>query len=527
MIIWRLTTMDLHELLRRLRAGESRNAIVRALHVSPHTVAKYQRWAEAQHLLSGPLPDLTTLEALRLQTLGASRPQRHPNESSLEPYRTEISELLERGRETMTIWRLLKQQHQAQFTASPSAVYRLVQAIRRAQPPTVTLRLETEPGAVGQVDFGFIGYLRDDHTGELRKAWIFVLVLAWSRPQYAEIVFDQKLPTWQLCHQHAFEFLGGVPYRIVLDNLKAAIIKAYTRDEEPTVQQAYRECAEHYGFLIDPCLPRKPQHKGNVERGGVGYLKQAFVPLLPDGATLSEANRRLRSWLLTEAGLRVHGTTRELPLSRFEATERAALLPLPTTAYDPAEWKHCLLHRDGHVTFARAYYSAPFRYVGQTLWVRASAREIRLFSSEFVLIATHSRATQPGQRSTQPDHLPAHLAEALTLNRVTCPVRAAAIGPSTQQVVVDLLASKPLDRFRTAVRILHLADRFTPARLEAACALGLAHGDVNLCTLKRMLEAGLEAAIPIALPTPVAEALIFARPPEELAAAIVGGASWN
>ena len=527
MIIWRLTTMDLHELLRRLRAGESRNAIVRTMHVSPHTVAKYHRWAETQQLLSGPLPDLTTLEALRLQTLGAPRPQRHPNESSLEPYRTEISELLERGRETMTIWRLLKQQHQAQFTASPSAVYRLVQGIRRAQPPTVTLRLETEPGEVGQVDFGFIGYVRDDQTGELRKAWIFVLVLAWSRHQYAEIVFDQTLPTWLLCHQHAFEFLGGVPHRIVLDNLKAAIIKAYTRDEEPTVQQAYRECAEHYGFLIDPCLPRKPQHKGKVERGGVGYLKQAFVPLLPDGTTRAEANRRLRSWLLTEAGLRIHGTTRELPLRRFEATERAALLPLPSAAYDPAEWKHCLLHRDGHVTFEHAYYSAPFRYVGQRLWVRASLREIRLFSSEFVLIATHPRATQPGHRTTQPDHLPAHLAEALTLNRVTCPVRAAAIGASAQQVVADLLASKPLDRFRTAVRVLHLADRFTPARLEAACALGLAHGDVTLCTLKRILEAGLEAAIPIALPSPMAEALIFARPPEELAAAIMGGEAWN
>jgi hypothetical protein len=186
-----------------------------------------------------------------------------------------------------------------------------------------------------------------------------------------------------------------------------------------------------------------------------------------------------------------------------------------------------VLHRDGHVTFERSYYSAPFRYVGQALWVRASAREIRLFSSDFVLIATHSRAVQAGQRSTQPDHLPAHLAEALTLNRLTCPVRAAAIGPSTQQVVADLLASRPLDRFRTAVRILHLADRFTPARLEAACALGLAYGDVNLGTLKRILEAGLEAAIPITLPTLPAEALVFARPPEELAAAITGGATWN
>ena len=524
---WRLTTMDLHELLRRLRAGESQNAIVRAMHVSPHTVTKYHRWAQAQGLLSGPLPDLTALEALRIQTLDPNRAQRHPNESSIEPYRAEVIALLDQGKKAMTIWRLLRGRHPQDFSASSSAIYRLVQAIRREHPPAVTLRIETAPGEVGQVDFGFIGYLRDDQTGELRKAWLFTLVLAWSRHQYAEIVFDQKLPTWLLCHQHAFEFLGGVPHRIVLDNLKAAIIKAYTRNEEPTVQQAYRECAEHYGFLIDPCLPRKPQHKGKVERGGVGYLKQAFVPLLPEGATRREANRQLRSWLLTEAGLRVHGTTRELPLRRFEATERAALLPLPTAAYDPAEWKQGVLHRDCHVTFERSYYSAPTRYVGQTLWVRAGLREIRLFSSDFTLIATHPRAPQAGQRFTQPDHLPAHLAEALKLTRATCPAYAAAIGPATQQVIQDLLASKPLDRFRTAVRILHLADRFTPTRLEAACALGLAHGDVQLGTLKRMLEAGLDAAIPITLSTPSAELLVFARSPEELAVAITGGATWN
>ncbi len=161
------------------------------------------------------------------------------------------------------------------------------------------------------------------------------------------------------------------------------------------------------------------------------------------------------------------------------------------------------------------------------MWLRAGLREIRLFSSDFTLIATHPRATQPGQRFTQPDHLPAHLAEALTLNRGTCQARAAAIGPATQHVVQDLLDSKPVDRFRTAVRILHLADRFTPARLEAACALGLASGDVSLRTLKGMLEAGLDTALPIALPAPSAEALLFARPPEELADAIAGGATWN
>jgi len=528
MNVWRLTTMNLHELLRRLRAGESRNAIARAMHVSPNTVKDYRRWAEAQQLLSEPLPDLTTLEARRAQTFRADRAPRHPNESSLEGYRAEVTELLTHGRKPLSIWRILKGRYPAPFSASPSAVYRLVRSVRASQPPEVTLRIETAPGEVAQVDFGYLGALRDDLTGELRKGWVFVMPLAWSRHMYAEIVFDQKLPTWLVCHQHAFEFFGGVPQRVVLDNLKAAVIRAYTREDDPEVQQAYRECAEHYGFLIDPCLPRKPQHKGKVERGGVGYIQQAFLPLLPEGVRLSEANHLLRQWLMTEAGLRVHGTTHERPLTRFEQTERAALLPLPTSAYDPAVWKRCMLHRDGHVTFEKAYYSAPCRLIGQSLWLRAGLREIRLFSEGFQLVATHPRARQPGQRFTQPDHLPAHLAHALTLTRHTCHAQAEAIGPATHHVISELLASRPVDRFRTALRVLRLADQFTPARLEATCALGLAHGETSFRTLKRILHEGLDASLPFPLSTPsVAEPLVFARRPEEWAEAIWGGAAWN
>jgi transposase len=217
----------------------------------------------------------------------------------------------------------------------------MANSIRQSQPPPVVMRIETPPGEVAQVDpsassgqvFGYIGYLIDPQTGQPRKAWAFVMVLGYSRHQYAEFVFDQSIPTWLVCHRHAlrqaqgrlFEFFNGVPKRIVLDNLKAAIIKAYTRDEDPEVQQAYRECAEHYGFLIDPCLPRKPQHKGKVERGGVGYLQQAFLPLLPAEATLPQANRLARDWCLNTAGLRIHGTTRETPLSRFAETVSAKL----------------------------------------------------------------------------------------------------------------------------------------------------------------------------------------------------------
>jgi hypothetical protein len=389
------------------------------------------------------------------------------------------------------------------------------------------VRVETPPGEVAQVDFGYVGLLWDPQTNRLRKAWAFVMVLGYSRHMYAEFVFDQTIATWLLCHQHSFEFFGGVPQRVVLDNLKAAIIKAYSLDQDVEVQRSYRECAEHYHFLIDPCLPRKPQHKGKVERGGVGYLQQSMWPLVAPNTALPEANRQLRQWLLTTAGLRVHGTTREVPLTRFEQTERAALQPLPGAAYDPAVWKACTLYRDSYVTFEKAYYSAPWRFIGQTLWVRAGLKEVRLLTAQFELIATHPRAIHPGERHTHLDHFPPEKAEAMTLNRTTCQAQADAIGPATSQVVTELLASRPIDRFRIAVRVLHLAQTYTAVRLEAACQSGLTHGDASFCTLKRLLRDGLESSPLLQPPAAATETLVYARSPEELAQAILGGAAWN
>ena len=344
---------------------------------------------------------------------------------------------------------------------------------------------------------------------------------------YVEFVFDQKIPTWLLCHQHAFEFFGGVPQRVVLDNLKAAIVQAYTRDHDPEVVRAYAECAEHYGFLIDPCLPKKPQHKGKVERGGVGYVKQSFIPLLPPNSALADANRRIQSWLLGRAGLRDHGTTHEAPLDRFARVERTLLGPLPTQAYDPAVWKQVKLHRDGHVVFEKAYYSAPGERVGQRLWLRAGLREIRLFSEEFELLVTHRRATQPGERLTKLDHFPPEQVEYLTTTRATCQARAEAIGVATAQVIAELLASRPLDRTRTAIRILKLAATYSPARLETACARGLTFGDARHVTLKHILEQRLDELVLPPLLTAPPESLQFARPAAELTATILGGAAWN
>ncbi len=520
----RLNTMDLHALVRRLRTNKSDNNIAKAMHLDRRTVAKYRAWATTQHLLEGALPDLATLHALAQATLEPSAPPAQ-NQSSVEAYADQIRALLEQGLGPYLIYQKLCEQ--PGFTASRAAVWRMVQKVRPPQTPKVVLRLETPPGEVAQVDFGEVTPLLDPELGATRRTYCFVMVLAWSRHMYVEFVFDQKIATWLLCHQHAFEFFGAVPQRIVLDNLKAAIIKAYSRDRDAEVVRAYAECAEHYGFLIDPCLPKKPEHKGKVERGGVGYVKQSFMPLLPALTPLSDANRRMHAWLFGRAGLREHGTTHEAPLDRFARVERAALLPLPSQPYDPAVWKQVKLHRDGHVVFEKAFYSAPGEYVGQQLWLRAGLREIRLFSAQFELLVTHRRATQPGQRLTKLDHFPPEQVEYLNTTRATCQAKAEEIGVATAQVIAELLTSRPVDRRRTAIRVLKLAETYTPARLEATCARGLAFGDVRYLTLKHILEQKLdELVLPPHLTAP-SESLQFARPPAELTQMILGGVEWN
>jgi hypothetical protein len=387
----------------------------------------------------------------------------------------------------------------------------------------VTVRVERAPGTEAQVDFGYAGYLLDDATGQRRRAWAFVMTLAYSRHQYVEFAWDQGLPTWIALHRHAFTFFGGVPQRVVLDNLKAGVARACFDD--PQIQATYRECAEHYGFLVAPCAPRTPEHKGKVEQGGVHYVKRNFLGgRLP--TTLARANADVRAWCETTAGRRRHGTTKEAPLDRFAAVERAQLLPLPPEPYDLAIWKEVTLHRDCHVVFEQAFYSAPFRLVGQRLRVRGGSREVRLYTADYQLVATHARAPRPGTRQTHPDHLPAEKLPQLLWTRELCRTLAAEVGPATTAVVQQLLADPVVDRHSRAVRILRLREMVGDARLEAACARALRYDDLTYATIKRILAQGLEtAATP--LPPVVAPARTFVRTATELLGHLFGGATWN
>ena len=437
----------------------------------------------------------------------------------MEPYEGVVEKLIKEGVETAAICERLKERG---YEGSYWSVYRFVRG-KKGGVKQVTVRVEREPGEEAQVEFGYAGKMIEPETGKQRRAWAFVMTLSWSRHQYVEFVFDQKVETWLCCHRNAFNFFGGVPQRVVIDNLKAAIVKALADD--PEVQTSYRECALHYGFLIGPCRVRTPEHKGKVEQGGVHYVKRNFLGGR-DVGSIHQANREVLDWCRTTAGQRRHGTTKEPPWQRFEEVEQGRLQALPATAYDVAIWKQLKLGRDCYIEFEGSYYSAPYRLVGQKLRVCGGIQQVRIFDQAYRLQATHERAKQAGTRSTHRDHLPPEKVRGLYLSREECLQEAKQIGTATQQVVEYLLSDPVLDRLPTVGRLLKLRQSYGVERLEAGCARALVFDDPSYKTVKGILKKGLEqtSSLPAAYS---GEARIFVRPLSELLGTFLGGIGWN
>jgi transposase len=488
------------QILLRMRQGDSDREIARDRLMGRRKCAKVRAAAERRGWLDEATP-LPGNEELATAFVPAARPSSCT--STLERWREQITRWIAAGVQGTTIHAALVRLHG--YTGSYSAVRRFLAAHAAAQPPQATMRLDFAPGEAAQVDFGAGPIVPHPHTGEVLRTWIFVMTLCFSRHQYAEVVLDQTIATWLGCHRRAFEWFGGTPQRVIIDNPKCAITRACATD--PAVQRAYAECADGYGFKISPCPPRDPQKKGIVE-AGVKYIKRSFVPLR-EFRDLTDANRQLRQWILGEAGNRCHGTTREAPLTRFVEREQAFLQALPAVAPELAEWAQVSVHQDGHVQFERVLYSVPFRLIGQRLWLEAKGALVRLYQAH-QLVATHPRERLPGARMTQTDHLPPSGLAWSLVGPQQCLATAERIGPACRRLVEQLFADRVLDKLRAAQGVVRLAKTYGETRLEAACARALEHADPRYRTVKTILARGLEQPA-LAPAEPVADSDLYAR----------------
>jgi hypothetical protein len=375
----------------------------------------------------------------------------------------------------------------------------------------VFIRVHSEPGEDMQVDFGTVGQLYDPVTKRVRTAYVFVATLGYSRHQYAELVFDQKTVTWIGLHKRTFAYFGGVPQRVIPDNLKAAVLQVLVHD--PILGDAYRRMALHYGFLISPTIPHTPRHKGKVE-SGVHYIKRNFWAG-QEFVDIQVGNAHLRDWILNTAGVRKHGTTSEAPLHLFHAIEKAQLQPLPVQPFQLMNIHLVKVHPDCHVVISGSFYSVPFEYVGQELAAHVSESFVEIYKGQD-LVTSHPRSTRSGQWHTRVEDYPPAKAAYLIHTPDYCKELAARIGPSTQRVVEQLLADRPLDRLRSVQAILRLEERVGSKRLEAACARAAYFGDVRYRQIKLILNAALDREpLPETQPAQPALSHAFARSGEE------------
>lgn len=476
-----VTMYKLQNIIEDLLANVSKKRIARVRRIARNTVKKYEKIL-IKILIQNP-EIRNNIYKIMDEFRKIREEERYSENFGWLVKNNEMVELL--ASECNNYVRLIEVLREKGFSGSYASLLRYItKNIANSEKPIC--RIETTAGEIAQVDFGYAGRIFDEEKQELVKAYIFVMVLCYSRDAYYEIVKSQDIENWCNCHIHAFEHFGGVPKVIIPDNLKSAIIKASFCD--PLANKSYADLAKHYGFQIDPCLPGTPEHKGKVE-AGVKYVKNNFIPLRTF-ADFHDANNQLQDWNENIARQRIHGTTRRKPIELFTMYEKKALQPLEVSRFEIPVWKSLKVYRDIHIQFDKAYYSVPHELRGKYVSARKTASQVTIFY-ENKLVAAHSPA-KPGKRRTNEDHYPPNARKYMQYDSDYCLKKAREIGNNVFAVVQNMLNEEVIRNLRSAQNIIRMEKKYSRIRVDAACKRAVFFGNYSYGGIKNILEKELD-----------------------------------
>jgi transposase len=478
-----------HSILTLAGNGWSNRRIARELGINRETVGKYLLLARPKPAISTPgsEPDPNSKPAIPIpgsEPVSDSKPaistagSTAGRQSLCLPLSPQIEAAVAVGLSAQRIYQDLVCDNG--FTGSYQAVKRFVRHLRETQ-PIPFVRMEVEPGAEAQVDFGQGAWVVVD--GKRKRPHLFRVVLSHSRKGYTEVVWRQTTENFIRCLENSFRHFGGVPKTTVIDNLRAAVTRADWYD--PEINPKVAEFCRHYGTVIMPTRPAMPRHKGKVE-AGVKYSQNNAVKGR-SFTSLAEQNLFLSDWERTVADTRIHGTTRQQVIKVFNEVERSKLLPLPASLFPVFEEAPRSVHRDGYVEVQRAYYSVPPEYVGRQVWVRWESRLVRIFNQRREQIALHALA-EPGKFTTDPLHQHSPYRRVIQRNLDYLLDRARLIGKQTGTWAEAMIQQRGPIGTRVLHGLLTLAGKHPVAALEAAAEKALHHGTWRLRDLRLLLD---------------------------------------
>jgi len=414
----------------------------------------------------------TVAKVIKNIEAGIEIPQYKPRGSLIDAYREKVLKLLDKGLNGVRIHEELSRDG---FKGSYPTAKRYINKLKRSQ--NIFVRINTEPGEEAQVDFGYVGITKDD-SGKNKKTWIFNMRLSYSRLDYFQKVYDQKVETFIAAHIHAFEFFGGVPEYVRIDNLKSAILEASFY--EPLYQQAYKDFAKYYGFSPLPCRIAKPNDKGKVE-SGIKFVKGNFFKgrAFTSGKDL---DCQLKAWNRTANG-RIHGTTRKVPIDVFTEEEKSILSPLPPVRFVISKISTRKVYHDCHIYVDYNYYSVPYEYVGKNVDIEITESLVKVYYAG-KRIALHKRIAGRGSFSTLESHYPSFKIFDTTENQKALRQKMKEMGPYCGKFFDKVLSQKPKSASSIARGVLSLKKLYPDSVIEASCKRALFYGAIEYRVVK-------------------------------------------
>ena len=422
----------------------------------------------------------TVSKVVKLIESGVKYPEKKPHPRILDPHREAIIEWLDK--ESLTAVKVFERLPSLGVKVGYTTVREYISDIKKRD--EIFVRIHTLPGEEAQVDFGYVG-LTPDNSGKKRKTWIFNMRLSYSRLDYYEKVYDQRVETFIHCHINAFGYFGGIPETVRIDNLKAAILEA--NFYEPIYQRLYSSFADHYGFKIIPCRIYRPNDKGKVE-SGIKYVGCNFF-LGGKFSNGDDVDNQLKYWMDNTCNRRIHGTTRKVPREVFESEEKVKLKPLPIEEFRMSTVGTRKVYHDCHVFIDYSYYSVPFEYVGREVDIDMSKELVRIFY-QGKEIAVHPRASERGKFQTNINHYPKYKRFSETEYQEIYQAKMAAIGPYAEQIFFLVTEKQPYDWSRTVQGILSLARSYPKDVVNLACKRAIAFGVHQYQVIKRICYNG-------------------------------------
>jgi len=279
---------------------------------------------------------------------------------------------------------------------SLGSLRRLVRSIR-PRVKEAFIRRQPLIGEEAQVDWGHFGRLNIE--GAVRKLYLFVMTLSWSRYTYAEFTLSLSTETFLNCHGKAFQAFNGVPEKILYDNLKSAVIER--QGDIIRYNPMLLDFSAHYHFEPKACNPYRGNEKGRVERK-IRFVREGFFEGRELG-DLQQLNKELHAWLDLAANQGPWPDNKAQTVQVKFLEEQAKLIRLPAHHPILETRKTVYAGKYARIKFDLNHYSIPAKYVQRSLLVGASMDKVRIYA-ENEMIAEHARSWTRDQEVWDESH---------------------------------------------------------------------------------------------------------------------------